>query len=58
MNRWLQTKQYRCSKCLTVYLHDQAHAHACHECPLRPAARRALLLAAGRIYCPATEKDR
>lgn len=58
MNRWLQSKQFRCHRCGALYLHDEGHRHACHECPMLSAAQRALLLAAGRTYCPATERER
>lgn len=52
MNVWLQSKQYRCPKCLTTYLHDHAHAHHCYECPSRPAAMKQQWLEQGRVYEP------
>lgn len=58
MNPWLQAKQYRCPKCHTIYLHDQAHAHASYECPFRPAARLKAWLEEGRRYEPVAEKNR
>lgn len=35
MNRWLQTKQYTCSKCAASYLHDKAYEHVGFRCPER-----------------------
>ena len=50
MNHWLQSKQYVCPKCLTRYLHDQAHHHACFECPMRPLTKRPVLIE--KVYRP------
>lgn len=57
MNRWLQTKRYRCPSCQAGYLHDRAHRHHCYECPARPKPKPAVSLPV-KIYCPATERDR
>lgn len=35
MNHWLQTKLFRCPKCLARYIHDRGYAHACFFCPRR-----------------------
>lgn len=36
MNRWLQTKRYRCPACWSMYLHDKAYRHQLFDCPRRP----------------------
>ena len=37
MNRWLQTKRYRCSGCGVRCLHDQMYLHVVFHCPKRRA---------------------
>ena len=32
MNRWLQTRLFRCPMCGVAYLHDKAFAHAVYRC--------------------------
>jgi len=35
MNRWMQTKLYRCPKCEEMRLHDRMYHHALFQCVKR-----------------------
>lgn len=53
MNRWRQTKRYRCPKCNASYLHDEAHFHHCYACPARPLSKpKARPVFVGKTYAP------
>lgn len=56
MNRWLQSKEYRCSSCGAQYLHDRAYQHAVYQCPARPKAKRPMKTFVGRTYEPKAER--
>lgn len=58
MKAWRQTRLYSCLLCGMQYRHDDAHHHVLHQCEQRPAAKLDQWLAGGRVYSPATERDR